>query len=163
MEDKNRPGKIKYKIGEQIFLHWSYQDFISDPKNPKRNKGAYCAYRNIIYIGEDLDNIEDILCTNRKSKMVDEFNQSHNIGFLGANTRNDPFKLKLLPIIKHILRRPFYPINIAGGHKIHTRNNNKTKTSKYITKSGIKYSIYVGPRGGHYIKVNNKYKLVHNK
>lgn len=85
---------------------------------------------------EDLNHIDNILCTNRQTTMKDEFDKTN----IGINPRAgtivpglSPNQLDLLPIIKHILRRPFYPLQQAGSKK-----------------------IYIGPRGGKYIKRKNK-------
>ena len=49
-----------------------------------------------------------------------------------------PHDLNLLEVIKHILRRPFYPLQLAGN------------------------KIHIGARGGKYIIKNNK-KIAGNK
>jgi hypothetical protein len=113
-----------------IFLHWSLQD---DSKG-KRNMFTKCTIRDG---AEDLNHIDNILCTNRQNMtMKDEFDRTN----IGINPRAgtivpglSPNQLDLLPIIKHILRRPFYPLQQAGSKK-----------------------IYIGPRGGKYIKRKNK-------
>ena len=86
---------------------------------------------------EKLSNIKNILCTNRQNKFFkDELNAQYNTSI---NSRVNPLvqglsphDLNLLAIIKHILRRPFYPIHLAGGN------------------------TFKGPRGGEYIIKNAK-------
>lgn len=119
---------------DQIFLHWSLQDDIKH----ERNMFTKCTIRNNI---ENLDDIDNILCTNRKNKtFIEEFNRTYNTQInpnynpilLGLS----PNDLNLLAIIKNILRRPFYSLQNAGN------------------------TIYIGMRGGKYIIKNNKKKYI---
>jgi hypothetical protein len=110
-----------------IFLHWSLQDVVKK----KRNMYTKCTIRDQI---EDLNNIDNILCTNRQTKMKDEFDKTNTNINQRSNTiisGLSPNFLNLLSIIKHILRRPFFPLEIER-------------------------KIYDGPNGGRYIKKNNK-------
>jgi hypothetical protein len=116
-----------------IFLHWSLQDTIKQ----ERNMFSKCTIRDRL---EDLADIENILCTNIQNKLFkDKFNTKFNATIHPSVNPIlnglSPHDLNLLAIIKHILRRPFYPLHLAGG---------------------ALYQIFTGPRGGKYVLKNNK-------
>jgi hypothetical protein len=112
-----------------IFLHWSLQDIIKQ----ERNMFSKCTIQDNF---ESLNQIDQILCTNRSHKLKDEFNAKYNSA-LNSSVNPivqglSPNDLNLLVIIKHILRRPFYPLQIAG-RTINTINKNKIYNGPAIT------------------------------
>ena len=94
-----------------------------------------CTLRDNI---ENLDKIYEILCTNKSKNFKQEFNAKYNSTInpyvnpiLKGLSPND---FNLLSIIKHILRRPFYPLQIAGSevHKGLRGGLYKIKNNKKI-------------------------------
>jgi hypothetical protein len=138
-QHRSKTFNRQIKNTNPIFLHWSLQD----PIKQERNMFTKCTIRDGLTIGtglEDLDDIDQILCTNRQNMLFkDEFNATYISG-INPRVYNiiqglSPHDLNLLAIIKHILRRPFYPLSAAGG---------------------AANQIFTGPRGGKYIVKNNK-------
>lgn len=78
----------KIKNVDTVFLHFSYQDTIRNMKDMTRK----CNFKNNY---EDIDNIKNILCTNRKSTMVTVFGN-------------------MIDIVEHILKRYVYGPHIGG-------------------------------------------------
>lgn len=94
---------------DTVFLHYSFQD----NKNKVKDMTQKCNFRNKM---EDINNISNILCTNRRSTMNIEF-------------------LDFIDIVTHILQRPYKGPHIGGKYsckelkEIAKKHNIKLKSS----------------------------------
>jgi len=109
-----------------IFFQFSYQNISKGEKEIIMK----CNFRNR---NEDINNIESIYCTNKSvpTTMQQTFNS-------------------YLSIVKHILRRPFFPLNQVGGNKHFIKTSNM-----YKCKDGILRRLY-NKEVIFYVKMKNK-------
>jgi hypothetical protein len=115
----------KIKKTNTVFMHFSKQDYV----NNKKDMSKKCNFRDKL---EDLNNIENILCTNKTTENL-----------------KDTYE-HLTDTVKFIMRQPFFPPSLVGGKRL-------KRTNTFAFKNKQKLRIYEGPRGGKYININGKF------